>query len=195
MAPAAEAPFAPPGVTNSVLAGGGATAALLLELELELLLLLLLLELEPLLELELELPHGSTATVCVRALVGIVTTFDPGGILLDPDCTVAASEHEVIASVNGLCCLGMTTVLTPGVCSALDTGFTLELELELELLLELLPQPASASIPANEMDAVAKTPARFMFPPAWRTRQSSLSAPPALAAPPTRRLLPYPVSS
>lgn len=137
-----------------MLAGGGATAALLL------------LELEPelLLEPELDVPHGSMATVCVRALVGIVTTFDPGGILLDPDCTLAASEHEVTASVNGLCCLGMTTVLTPGVCSALATGFILELELEPPLL---PPQPASASIPAHEMDALAsrKTPARFMFPP------------------------------
>jgi hypothetical protein len=142
-------------VINSVLAGGGATAALLL----------LELELELLLELELDVPHGSMATVCVRALVGIVITFEPGGILLDPDWTVAASEHEVTASVNGLCCLGMTTVLTPGVCSALATGFTLELE----PLLPLLPQPESASIPAHEMDAVAsrKTPARFMFPPAW----------------------------
>jgi hypothetical protein len=161
-------------VISSVLAGGGATAALLeLELELlelELLELDLLLEPELLPELELAVPHGSMATVCVRALVGIVTTFDPGGILLEPDCTVAASEHEVTASVNGLCCLGMTTVLTPGVCSALDTGFTLELELELELLPPLLPQPASASSsPAHEMDAVTsrETPARFMFPPAW----------------------------
>jgi hypothetical protein len=74
-----------------VLAGGGAIVALLLEL--------LELELD---ELEGE-PHGSTATVCVRVLFGITISFDPGGIVLAPDCTTAASEQEVTAIVIGLC--------------------------------------------------------------------------------------------
>lgn len=131
-APAAEAPEAPPGVTRMVLAGGGAIVALLLEL----------LELE-LLELELDGdPHGSTATVCVSVLRGITISLEPGGMLLLPDCTTAASEHEVTAIVSGLCCWGMTTVRTPGLCRAAATGSWLELLLELP---PLLPQPVIAT--------------------------------------------------
>lgn len=56
-------------------------------------------------------------------LFGITISFDPGGIVLPPDCeTTAASEHEVTAIVSGLCCLGITTVLTPGAMSAAATG-------------------------------------------------------------------------
>jgi hypothetical protein len=104
VAPAAEALALPPGVTKIVLAGGGATAWL--ELELELLLLLLELEGDP---------HGSIATVWVTALRGITITLDPGGTVLVADSPVtAASEQGGIAIVSGLCCLGITTDLTPG---------------------------------------------------------------------------------
>lgn len=103
VAPAAEALALPPGVTKMVLAGGGATAWLELELE-----LLLLLELE-------DDPQGSIATVCVTALRGITITFEPGGTVLVADSPVtAASEQGGIAIVRGLCCLGITTALTPG---------------------------------------------------------------------------------
>jgi hypothetical protein len=108
--PVAEALDAPPGVIRIVLAGGGAIVALLELLELE---------------LELELigePQGSIATVCVSVLLGITISFEPGGIALEPDCTTGASEHEVTAIVNGLCCCGMTTVRTPGLMSAAATG-------------------------------------------------------------------------
>jgi hypothetical protein len=108
-APVAEALEAPPGVIRIVLAGGGAIVALeLLELEL--------------LELELGEPHGSIATVWVSVLLGITISFEPGGIALEPDCTTGASEHDVTAIVNGLCCCGMTTVRTPGLMSAAATG-------------------------------------------------------------------------
>lgn len=122
-----------------VLGGGGATVGpLLLEL--------LELELEELLDPGGE-PHGSIATVCVSVLFGITISFDPGGMVVAPDCeTTAASEQEVTAIVNGLCCLGMTTVLTPGAWRAALTG-SLELEEP-----PLLPQADSA--PA---DAVLKT--------------------------------------
>jgi hypothetical protein len=111
-----------------VLAGGGAIAALLLEL----------LELELLDELE---PHGSIATVCVSVLRGITISFEPGGIALLPDWATDASEHDSTARVSGLCCFGMTTVLTPGFCRAVATGS------ELELL--LLPQPVIAATAAH----------------------------------------------
>jgi hypothetical protein len=129
----AEALEAPPGVIRIVLAGGGAIVALL--------------ELLELLELELDgEPHGSIATVCVSVLLGITISFEPGGILLEPDCTTGASEHEVTAIVSGLCCWGITTVRTPGLMSAAATGSWLELLL---LLLEppppLLPQPVIAT--------------------------------------------------
>jgi hypothetical protein len=96
-----------------------------------------LLELE-LLELD---PHGSIATVWVSVLRGITISLEPGGIVLLPDCATDASEHDSTASVSGLCCFGITTVLTPGFCSAVATGS------ELELL--LLPQPATAAIAAH----------------------------------------------
>lgn len=56
-------------------------------------------------------------------LLGITIMFDPGGTVLLPDCdTTLASEQEVTAIVSGLCCLGMTIVLTPGLVSAAVTG-------------------------------------------------------------------------
>ncbi len=102
VAPAAAALPLPPGVIKIVLAGGGATAWL----ELELLLLLLELEGDP---------QGSMATVWVTALRGITIMFEPGGMVLAADWPVtAASEQGGIASVSGVCCLGITTALTPG---------------------------------------------------------------------------------
>jgi hypothetical protein len=131
-APVAACAPEPPGVIRIVEAGGGAMVPLeLLELEL----------------LELELigePHGSIATVWVIVLLGITMSFEPGGIVLLPDCTTDASEHDVTAIVSGLCCWGMTTVRTPGLMSAAATGSWLEL-----LLLEppppLEPQPVIAT--------------------------------------------------
>jgi hypothetical protein len=127
---------APPGVTRMVLAGGGAIVGLLLELlELELLLL------EP------GDPQGSIATVWVSVLLGITISFDPGGTVLLPDWeTTAASEHEVTAMVSGLCCLGITTVLTPGLIKAAVTGSELEL---LEDPPPLLPHAASPAAVAQ----------------------------------------------
>jgi hypothetical protein len=148
--PAAAALELPPGVTRIVLAGGGATASLELEL------LLLLLELE-------EDPHGSIATVWVTALRGITITLEPGGTVLVADSPVtAASEQGGIASVSGLCCLGITTALTPGFCRAAATGSWLELD-------ELLPQAASAPMAAALAKATTTRPAielaPLMFPP------------------------------
>jgi len=111
-APVACVLLAPPGVMSTVLGGGGAMVGLL-----ELLLLL---------RLELELvgdPHGSMATVWVKVLLGMTISFDPGGMVLAPEpATTAASEQEVTAIVSGLCCFGITTVRTPGLCSAAPTG-------------------------------------------------------------------------
>ena len=60
-------------------------------------------------------PQGSMATVWVRLLLGITIRLEPGGGVLVPEvATVAASVQEVTAMVSGLCCLGTTTVLTPG---------------------------------------------------------------------------------
>ncbi|MFL5828794.1 MAG: hypothetical protein ACJ76X_02660 [Solirubrobacteraceae bacterium] len=74
-------------------------------------------------------------------LRGITISFEPGGIALLPDCATDASEHDSTARVSGLCCFGMTTVLTPGFCRAVATGS------ELELL--LLPQPVIAATAAH----------------------------------------------
>lgn len=131
--PVVEA-FAPPGVTRIVLGGGGAIVTLLLLLE--------LLELELLL-LEPGEPHASMATVWVRVLFGISISFEPGGIVVLPDCdTTAASEHDVTAITSGLCCWGMTTVLVPGAIRAIETG-------SLELLEEPPPLPPHAASPAT----------------------------------------------
>jgi len=139
VAPEAFALVPPPGVIKSVLAGGGAIAALLLLLELELL---------------LELcgdPHGSIATVCVRVLFGITTSLDPGGTLVLPDsATTAASEQGGTATVSALCCLGMTIVLTPGLWSAAETGSVLD-------ILEELPQADSTAVAAARMTAAGTT--------------------------------------
>jgi hypothetical protein len=94
-------------VIRIVLAGGGAIASLLELLE----------------ELEPGEPQGSIATVCVSVLLGITSRLEPGGMVVLPDSVVcAASEHEVTAIVSGVCCLGITTVRTPGLISAVVTG-------------------------------------------------------------------------
>ena len=139
MAPEAFALVPPPGVIKSVLAGGGAIAALLLLLELELLL-----------ELCAD-PHGSIAMVCVRVLFGITTSLDPGGTLVLPDsATTAASEQGGTATVSAVCCLGMTIVLTPGLWSAAETGSVLD-------ILEELPQADSTAVAAARMTAAGTT--------------------------------------
>jgi hypothetical protein len=140
-------------------------------------------------------PHGSIATVWVKVLGGIMISFEPGGIALLPDCTAAASEHEVTARVSGLCCLGITTVRTPGLCKAALTGSWLELELELPPLL-LLPQPATAATAAHvikaETDRVRAAQLIFIDSSelAW-TSQSSLVRPCA-HEPPATLVLPQP---
>ena len=118
-----------------------------------------LLELELLELLELELldppgePQGSTATVCVNVLLGMTSRLEPGGMLLLPDCgTTAASEHDVTAIVKGLCCLGITIVLTPGLISAAVTGSWLELE---DPPPPLLPHAARPSADAAQTIRVA----------------------------------------
>jgi hypothetical protein len=102
-----------------VLAAGGAAEELLLELE-----------------LLLEAPaamHGWIATVSVSELRGTTSWLDPGGMVVLPDCATLASEQGGTTIVSGVCCLGITTVRTPGFCSAVETGSWLELD---ELLLE-----------------------------------------------------------
>jgi hypothetical protein len=143
VAPVVALLFAPPGVMRIVLAGGGAiVGALLLEL---------LDELE-LLELDPGEPQGSIATVWVSELFGITIMFEPGGTVLLPDCeTTAASEHEVTAMVSGLCWLGITTVLTPGLVRAAVTGSELD---ELDELPPLLPHAASPAAVPHTANAI-----------------------------------------
>jgi hypothetical protein len=97
-------------------------------------------------ELELdcvaELTHGCIATASVRDPLGMTIWLDPGGILVLPGCADCASEQEGMTIVRSLRCLGISTVRTPGVWSAADTGSELDELDELELL---LPHAASAS--------------------------------------------------
>jgi GNAT superfamily N-acetyltransferase len=161
VAPAAEALALPPGVTKTVLAGGGATAWLELEL------LLLLLELE-------DDPHGSIATVCVTALRGITITLEPGGtVVVAVSPVTAASEQGGIAIVSGVCCLGITTDLTPGFWRAAATGSVLELE--------LLPHAASsapiaAAIVKDATPCLALELAPLMIPPGAAAGRSAICA-------------------
>ena len=132
--------FTPPGVSRTVLDGGGWLEPL---------------ELPP--DDPPELPpddddeelcgggQGCTATVCVSVPCGTTMRFEPGGICELPDCATCASEQGGTAIVRSPCCLGITTVRTPGVCIAVETGSIWELE----LLLPQAPRPiATSAIPA-----------------------------------------------
>jgi hypothetical protein len=85
---------------------------------------------------------------------GIVTWFDPGGAFVLPDWTTAASEHGGTTIVSAECCFAISTVLTPGLCNAVDTASLLELD-------ELEPQPATPSA-----SAATPTNARLFLVPA-----------------------------
>jgi hypothetical protein len=73
-----------------------------------------------------------------------------------PDCATLASEHGGTTIVSGVCCLGITTVRTPGFCRAADTGSWLELE---ELLLEPHAVIAAPTAPAVRMPAARRAAA------------------------------------
>jgi hypothetical protein len=98
--------------------------------------------------------HGCTATVWVIVPCGTTIWFEPGGIFELPDCATVASEHGGTAMVRSLCCLGITTVRTPGVCSAVLTASCCDFE--------LLPHAASA-MPATTTNATV--PALPMLAP------------------------------
>ena len=88
--------------------------------------------------------------------------LEPGGtVLVAVSPVTAASAQGGIASVSGLCCLGITTDLTPGFMRAAATG-SVELD-------ELLPQAASAPIAAalakHTTTCLALEPAPLMIPP------------------------------
>src|SRR5947208_9983860 len=72
--------------------------------------------------------------------------FEPGGICELPDCATCASEQAGTAIVRSPCCFGITTVRTPGVCIAVDTGSIWELD--------LLPH-AATPMDTNAMPATA----------------------------------------
>ena len=149
----------PPGVSSTVLAGGG--EPLLLELE-------LLLELDEL----LDDMQGWIATVSVREPGGITISFEPGGTVVLPDWATWASEHGGTAMVSAAFCLGTWTVRMPGSMSAVDTASELELEL---LLLLLLPQASSprlkaaiAALPMSRLAAALRIDIGFSPPPVTR---------------------------
>jgi hypothetical protein len=150
--------FTSPGVSRIVLEGGG-----WLELDEEP-------PLDPPLEPPLDPPleddelccmHGCTATVCVSVPCGTMIWFDPGGIFELPDCATVASEHGGTAMVRSPCCLGITTVRTPGVWSAIVTGSICELD---DLLPHALTPSAIATAP-TPTDARQATPVMLDSPP------------------------------
>jgi hypothetical protein len=142
---------APPGVSRTVLDGGG-----------------VLDELEPPLEPPLEpelLWHGWIAMVSVSELGGIVTSFEPGGDLVLPDCATCASEHGGTTMVSAVCCLATSTSRTPGFCNAVETASVLELD-------ELDPQPdAPTAIATNPISRLREPIPTIICPPVasfWR---------------------------
>src|SRR3954453_13018852 len=80
--------------------------------------------------------QACTAMASVSEPRGMTTSFEPGGALVVPDCTVWASEQGGTTSVRAFFCLGPSTTRTPAADSAAPPG---PLE-ALEDLLLLLPQ-------------------------------------------------------
>src|SRR5215210_6328417 len=76
------------------------------------------------------------ATVWVSVPLGTTTVFDPGGGPLAPRWETAATEQGGTMTVRSLCCLGTTTVRTPGIWSAVETASEDE---------EPPPQPVTAT--------------------------------------------------
>lgn len=109
--------------------------------------------------------HGCTATVWVSVPCGTTIRFEPGGIFELPDCATCASEQGGTAIVRSPCCFGITTVRTPGVIIAVETGSIWELD--------LLPHAASPSatstIPAVADARIPRSPitpfASLLWPP------------------------------
>jgi hypothetical protein len=152
-APVAGGVVAPPGVTSTVLAAGGAAEELLLELE--------LLLLEPPAAI-----HGWIATVSVSVLRGTTSWLDPGGMAVLPDCATLASEQGGTTIVSGVCCLGITTVRTPGFISAVDTGSWLELD---ELLLDPhAVKPAASAVVVRMQAPIRAAPGALRVMPSSR---------------------------
>jgi hypothetical protein len=109
--------------------------------------------------------QGCTATVCVSVPCGTTMRFEPGGIFELPDCATCASEHGGTAIVRSPCCFGITTVRTPGVIIAVETGSIWELD-----LLPHAPSPSATSAIAAAADArIPRTPitpiASLLWPP------------------------------
>jgi hypothetical protein len=150
--------FTPPGVRSTVLDGGG--------------------WLEPPPDEPPELPpleppdddeeelcgggQGCTATVCVSVPCGTTMRFEPGGICALPDCATCASEHGGTAIVRSPCCFGITTVRTPGVCMAVETGSIVELDLlphaPSPSATNAAPAAADARIPRSVINPLASLP-------------------------------------
>src|SRR4051794_750314 len=66
--------------------------------------------------------HAWTATASVSDPFGMIISFEPGGALVVPDCTVCASEHGGTTIVRSCFCFGTRTTRTPGDESAAPTG-------------------------------------------------------------------------
>jgi hypothetical protein len=99
--------------------------------------------------------QGCTAIVSVSVPFGTTTSLDPGGIGgVAPGVVLSASVQGGITTVRSACCWGITTVRTPGVWRAVETGSWLDDELEL-----LLPHAASVmAIAAAPAAAVNRNP-------------------------------------
>lgn len=103
--------------------------------------------------------QGCTATVCVSVPCGTTMRFEPGGIFELPDCATCASEHGGTAIVRSPCCFGITTVRTPGVIIAVETGSIWELDLlphaASPSAISAIPAAADARIPRSPITPIA----------------------------------------